>query len=184
MKQWKYLFRLLLLLATLTNLTLAEDSAREIDSDANGALSVFYNEVNGGKQYLEKAKGYVVFPDVKEVGFFVGGKYGEGALRVNSITKGYYSITSASMGFQMGMQTYSLIIVFTSDAALKKFMNDDDWETDMDFNMAMADWNNDEELDDIDFGSNMIGFVFDSTGMMGNITMEGTRFERITPDLD
>jgi len=42
----------------------------------------------------------------------------------------------------------------------------------------------DEELDDIDFGSNMVGFVFDSKGMMGNFTMEGTRFERITPDLD
>jgi len=180
----KYLFQLLILMAILTNHTFAKDTAREIDRDVNGALSVFYNEINGGKQYLEKSKGYVVFPEVKEAGFFIGGKYGEGALRVDGLSKGYYSITSASMGFQMGMQTYSLIIVFTSDTALKKFMNDDDWETDMDFNMAMADWNNDEELDDIDFGSNMIGFVFDSTGMMGNMTMEGTRFEKIRPDKD
>ena len=184
MKTLKYISKLLLVLLALTNLTLAEDSAREIDSDANGALSVFYAEVNGAKNYLDKAKGYVVFPDVKEAGFFVGGKYGEGALRVDSVTKGYYSITSASMGFQMGAQTYSLIIAFTSDSALKKFMSDDDWETDIDFNVAMADWNNDEELDDVDFGSNMVGFVFDSTGMMGNFSMEGTRFEKITPDID
>ena len=184
MKTLKYLMQLLLVLFALTNLTLAEDTAREIDSDTNGALSVFYNEVNGGKKYLEKAAGYVVFSDVKEAGFFFGGKYGEGALRVNDQTKGYYSITAASMGFQAGMQTYSLVIVFTSESALKKFMNDDDWETEMDFNVAMADWNNDEELDDVDFGSNMVGFVFDSTGMMGNFTMEGTRFERITPDKD
>jgi len=184
MKILKYIMQLLLVLFALTNLTFAEDTAREIDSDTNGALSVFYNEVNGGKKYLEKAAGYVVFPDIKEAGFFFGGKYGEGALRVNGQTKGYYSITAASMGFQAGMQTYSLVIAFTSEKALKKFMNDDDWETEMDFNVAMADWNNDEELDDVDFGSNMVGFVFDSTGMMGNFTMEGTRFERITPDLD
>ncbi len=184
MKTLKYVSHLLLVLVALTNLTVAEDSAREIDSDVNSALSVFYSEVNGGKAYLEKAQGYVVFPDVKEAGFFFGGKYGEGALRIDGKTAGYYSITSASMGFQAGMQKYSLVIVFTSDAALKKFMHDDDWDTDMDFNIAMADWNNDEELDDVDFGSNMIGFVFDSTGMMGNFTMEGTRFERITPDLD
>lgn len=184
MKTLKYVSQLLLVLLALSNLTFAEDTAREIDHDSNGALSVFYSEVNGGKAYLDKAKGYVVFPDVKEAGFFIGGKYGEGALRINGVTKGYYSITSASMGFQAGAQKYSLIIVFTSDKALKKFMNDDDWDTDMDFNIAMADWNNDEELDDIDFGSNMIGFVFDSKGMMGNFTMEGTRFERITPDLD
>jgi len=184
MKTWKYVTQLLLVLAALTNLTLAEDTAKEIDHDTNGALSVFYSEVHGGKKYLEKAAGYVVFPDVKEAGFFIGGKYGEGALRINDMTKGYYSITSASVGMQMGAQKYSLIIAFTSEAALKKFMNDDDWDTDMDFNIAMADWNNDEELDDIDFGSNMVGFVFDSKGMMGNFTMEGTRFEKITPDLD
>ena len=184
MKTFKYVTQLLLVLFAFTNLTHAEDSAREIDSDANGALSEFYSDVSGGKKYLEKAKGYVVFPDVKEAGFFFGGKYGEGALRVTGKTIGYYSITSASVGMQMGVQKYSLIIAFTSDAALKKFMNDDDWNTDMDFNIVMVNWNNDEELDDIDFGSDMVGFLFDSTGMMGNFTMEGTRFERITPDLD
>lgn len=184
MKIFKSASKLLLVFFALTNLVLAEDSAREIDSDVNGALSVFYNEVKGGKKFLEKANGYAVFPDVKEAGFFVGGKYGEGALRVEGITKGYYSITSASMGFQAGAQKYSLVIVFVTDKALQKFIKDDDWDTDMDFNIAMADYNNDEELDDIDFGSNMIGFVFDSTGMMGNFTMEGTRFERITPDFD
>lgn len=184
MKMFQTITHLLLVLAALTNLTFAEDTAKEIDHDTNGALSVFYSEVHGGKEYLEKAAGYVVFPDVKEAGFFIGGKYGEGALRVNGVTKGYYSIAAASVGFQAGAQKYSLIIAFTSEEALKKFMNDDDWDTDMDFNIAMADWNNDEELDDIDFGSNMVGFVFDSKGMMGNFTMEGTRFERITPDLD
>jgi lipid-binding SYLF domain-containing protein len=183
MRQIKSLSTLLVMLFALTHTLFAEDTAREIDRDSNGALSVFYSEVNGAKAYLEKANGYVVFPDVKEAGFFVGGKYGEGALRVNGETKGYYSITSASVGFQAGMQKYSLIIVFTTEKALNKFMRDDDWETELDMNIAIADWNNDEELDDIDFGSNMVGFLFDSTGMMGNFTMEGTRFEKITPDL-
>jgi len=182
MKTLRLLAQLSLLLLTLTSLTLAQDSARKLDSETNGALSVFYNEINGGKKYLEKAKGYVVFPDITEAGFFIGGKYGEGALRIEGFTKSYHSITSASMGFQAGLQSYSLVIVFTSDAALERFINNDSWETDMDFNIAMADFNNDEELDDIDFGSNMVGFVFDSTGMMGNFTMEGTRFEKIKPD--
>jgi len=183
MKIFKYMIQLLLVLFTLSTIIHASDTASEINSDIKSALSTFYNEVPSGKKYLAKAKAYVVFPDVSEAGFFFGGKYGEGALVLDN-TISYYSITSASIGLQAGIQTYSLIIAFTSDAALQKFINDDDWETDMDFNIAMADWNNDEELDDVDFGSNMVGFVFDSTGMMGNFTMEGTRFERITPDLD
>jgi lipid-binding SYLF domain-containing protein len=183
MKIFQYITSVLLVLFALTSFSFAEDTGKDIDRSANGALSVFYSEVNGGKAYLKKAKAYVVFSDVKEAGFFIGGKYGEGALRIAGQTKAYYSITSASMGLQAGMQKYSLIVVFTSDEALNKFRNDDDWETSLDMNMAIADWNNDEELDDIDFGSNMIGFLFDSTGMMGNLTMEGTRFEKITPDL-
>lgn len=184
MKLLKIISLLLAMLLAFSTLSLAEDTAEEIDNDSNEALMVFYKEVNGGKKFLDNAKGYVIFPDVKEAGFFVGGKYGEGALRVNGVTKGYYSITSASMGFQMGAQQYSLIIAFTTDSALKTFMRDDDWESELDVNIALAEYNAEEEADDVDFGSNMVGFVFDSKGMMGNFSFEGTRFERITPDID
>ncbi|MCO4845296.1 MAG: hypothetical protein KC427_04680 [Sulfurovum sp.] len=184
MKLLKTISLLLAMLFAFSTLSLAEDTAEEIDNDSNEALMVFYKEVNGGKKFLDNAKGYVVFPDVKEAGFFVGGKYGEGALRVNGVTKGYYSITSASVGFQMGAQQYSLIIALTTDSALKTFMRDDDWESELDVNIALAEYNAEEEADDVDFGSNMVGFVFDSKGMMGNFSFEGTRFERITPDLD
>jgi lipid-binding SYLF domain-containing protein len=88
------------------------------------------------------------------------------------------------MGMQMGAQKYSLIIAFTSDEALQKFMSNEDWDTEMDVNIAVAEFNAEEEADDVDFGTNMVGFVFDSTGMMGNFSFEGTRFERITPDAD
>jgi len=184
MKILNYISKLLFVLITINSITLAGDTAYEINNDIKSALAEFYNEVPKGKNYLAKAKAYAVFPDITEAGFFFGGKYGEGALIIDNNIKSYYSITSASVGFQAGIQTYSLIIAFTSDAALQKFINDDDWETDIDFNFAMADWNNDEELDEVDFGSGMVGFVFDSTGMMGNFTMEGTQFERITPDID
>lgn len=184
MKLLKTIPLLLAMLLAFSSISLAEDTAEEIDNDSNEALMVFYKEVNGGKKFLDNAKGYIVFPDVKEAGFFVGGKYGEGALRVNGVTKGYYSITSASMGFQMGAQQYSLVIAFTTDHALKTFMRDDDWETEIDVNIALAEYNAEEEADDVDFGSNMVGFVFDSEGMMGNFSFEGTRFERITPDID
>ncbi len=160
------------------------DSPEEIKADAKTTLQQFYHDVSGGKKFLEDAKGYVIFPDVNEVGFFVGGKYGEGVLVVDNTFKSFHSITAASVGFQVGAQNYSLIIAFTSDSALKAFMNDadDDWDTKMDFSFSMNEWNSEEELDDIDFGSNMIGFVFDSTGLMGNFTMEGTKFETIIPD--
>jgi len=173
-----------MLLAVSTIATASIDTAREIDNDADKALMEFYKEVHGGKRFLDNAKAYIIFPKVREAGFFIGGLYGEGALRINGVSDSYYSITSVSAGFTMGAQEFSLIIAITSDEALKRFMRDDDWESEVDVNIAVFDYNAEEEADDVDFGSNLVGFVFDSKGMMGNFTFEGTKFERITPDAD
>lgn len=175
-------FVISLLLVTFTTLSMAK-SAKELDHDANMAINQFIDENKGADAFLVKAKAFLVFPSIQEAGFFVGGKYGEGVLRVGRTTKGYYSITSASIGFQMGAQESAMIIAFTSDAALNKFlMDDDEWDTDVDGKVAIAEWNSKEELDDADYNDPMVAFVFDSKGMMGSFTLSGTKFEKIRPD--
>ena len=181
MKTFKLVPLLLVMLMAFTSITLAK-SAKELDRDANEAINKFIADNKGGDAFLVKAKAFLVFPDIKEAGMFIGGKYGEGVLRVQRTTKAYYSIKSASVGMQMGAQKYSMIIAFTSEAALNKFLLDDDWSTDVDGKIAMAEWNSKEELDDIDFDDDMVAFVFDSKGMMGSLTLEGTKFKRIKPD--
>ncbi len=183
MKKLKFLPLLLVMLLAFSTQSMATlNSKSEIENDSNKALNTFYNEVKGSKKYLEHAKAYLVFPDIKEAGFFVGGKYGEGVLRVGNASKAYYSLTSASVGFQMGAQVYNMVIAFTSDAALNKFLLDDDeWETEVDGKITIAEWNSKEELDDTNFDDDMVAFVFDATGMMGSFTMEGTKFKRINP---
>jgi lipid-binding SYLF domain-containing protein len=180
MSKYKLLTLLFVILIGLTSTSMAK-SAESLDKDANEAINQFIAENNGGDAFLVKAKAFLVFPDIKEAGMFIGGKYGEGVLRVKRTTKAYYSIKSASVGMQMGAQQYAMIIAFTSDAALNKFLLDDDWKTDVDGKIAMAEWNSKEELDDIDFDDDMVAFVFDSKGMMGSLTMEGTKFKRIKP---
>lgn len=181
MKTLKFLPLLFIMLMAFTSLSMAK-SAATLDKDANEAINKFIADNKGGDAFLVKAKAFLVFPDIKEAGMFIGGKYGEGVLRVQRTTKAYYSIKSASVGMQMGAQQYSMIIAFTSDSALNKFLLDDDWNTDVDGKIAMAEWNSKEELDDIDFDTDMVAFVFDSKGMMGSLTLEGTKFKRIKPD--
>jgi len=118
MKLNKFVTLISALVLSMTTLTLAK-SAKTLDHDANMAINKFIAETKGGDPFLVKAKAFLVFPSIKEAGFFVGGKYGEGVLRIGRTTKGYYSITAASIGMQMGAQEYSMIIAFTTDAALK-----------------------------------------------------------------
>ncbi len=181
MKTNKYKALLLAMLVGFSTFSMAK-SAKTLDHDANMAINKFIDETKGGDQFLVNAKAFLVFPDIKEGGFFVGGKYGEGVLRHKRKTLGYYEIISASVGFQMGVQEYSMIIAFTSDAALERFLNEDDeWEADVDGKIAIAEWNSKEELDDVEFKDDMVAFVFDSKGLMGSFTMEGTKFKRINP---
>jgi len=181
MKTMKYKALLLAMLVGFTTFSMA-DSAKELDHDANTAINKFIDEVKGGDAFLVKSKAFLVFKDIKEAGFFVGGKYAEGVLRKGRKTLGYYEMTSASVGLQMGAQKYSMIIAFTSDAALDKFlMEEDDWATDMnmDGKIVVADWNSKEELAADNYKDSMVAFVFDSEGFMGSFTMEGTKFKKI-----
>ena len=184
MKLFKLFTTSLLLLLTSATFTFA-NSSKEIIVDANDALKVFQKESSHAKILLNKSKGYVVFPDITEAGMFFGGKYGEGVLIINDKIKSFHSITAASVGMQMGIQTYSLIIVFNSDKALRDFIVDDnDWESDVDKKLIIADWTADDDIDKVDYGSDMVGFAFDNKGMMGKVSMEGTKFEEINPDDD
>lgn len=179
MKTFKYKALLLALLVGFSTFSIA-DSAKELDHDSNMAINKFIDEVKGGDSFLVKSKAFLVFPEIREAGFFIGGKYAEGVLRKGRKTLGYYRMTSASVGLQMGAQEYSMIIAFTSDAALDRFlMDEDEWDTDVDGKIAIAEWNSKEELDDVNFKDSMVAFVFDSKGFMGSFTLEGTKFKRI-----
>jgi len=163
---------------SMTTLTMAK-SAKTLDHEANMAINKFIAENKSADAFLVKAKAFLVFPEIKEAGFFVGGKYGEGVLRVQRTTKGYYSITSASVGMQMGAQKYSMIIAFTTDKAVNDFLLDgNDWETEVDGKIAVAEWNSKEEIDK-DYKDPMVAFVFDSKGLMGSFSMEGTKFKKL-----
>ncbi|MCW8821995.1 MAG: YSC84-related protein [Sulfurovum sp.] len=178
----KYKVVLLAILIGFSTFSMAK-SAKTLDHDANMAINKFIDETKGGDAFLVNAKAFLVFPDIKEGGFFIGGKYAEGVLRKKRETLGYYEIVSASVGFQMGVQEYSMIIAFTTDAALERFlMDEDEWETDVDGKITIAEWNSKEELDDVEFKGSMVAFVFDSKGIMGSYTMEGTKFKKINPN--
>ncbi len=180
MKTIKYKALLIVLLLGLSTTIMAKSTAKELDHDANMAINKFIDQTPGGDPFLVKAKAFLVFPDIKEGGFFIGGKYGEGVLRHKRETLGYYEIMTASVGFQMGVQEYSMIIAFTSDAALDKFLNNnDEWDTDVDGKITVAEWNSKEELDDVEFKDDMVAFIFDANGFMGSFTMEGTKFKKI-----
>ena len=177
-------FALLTIVATLLLTTFSfADTAMEMKHDAQKALKKFHHEVKHSDAIIKKAKAIIVFNEIKEVGFMMGGRYGEGVLIVGDQIKEYISLTSASMGMQMGASKYSLVVTISSQNLLNEILKDDnDWEAVLNINIAVAKWNAQEERDDVDMGSALTGYVFESKGLMGSVSMEGTHFSTITPD--
>lgn len=154
-------------------------SALEIDAKANAALARLYSKVPAVKELAEKAAGMLIFPRIVKAGFAVGGEYGEGALRIEGYTAGYYSTAAGSLGLQIGIQSKSLVILFMTREALDDFRNSNGWEVGVDGSIAIVAAGVGGSLDSTTLKEPIIGFVFGRKGLMGNITLEGTKMSRI-----
>jgi lipid-binding SYLF domain-containing protein len=115
------------------------EAAQVIDAKVNVALQQFEKE-KGANDFLSKAYAVLVFPSVVKGGFGVGGEYGEGAMRVDGNTTAYYKITSASFGFQLGLQKTSYVFAFKSKEVLDNFMKSNGWEAGVDGSVTVAKW--------------------------------------------
>ncbi len=153
--------------------------ASVIEAKANEAIKQFYKEIKGSEKFLSQVKGYIVFPSVTKAGFVVGGKYGEGVLRINGESKQYYSIAAGSVGFQLGVQQSSYIIAFVSQSALDNFIKSDGWEAGADGTITVAKWGVGKDITSISYENPIYAFVFGAKGLMYNLNIEGTKFTKI-----
>ena len=155
--------------------------AKIIDKKVDIAIEKFKQEVLGAENFLPKVKGYLVFPSVIKAGLIVGGKYGEGALRVNNATQHYYEMAAASIGLQIGAQEYSMLIAFLSDASLKNFVNSNGWEAGVDGSITVSDWGKSKDISSMSFEKPIIAFIYGEKGLMASVSITGTKFRRIAP---
>lgn len=182
MKLLHSLFRLptfLLLLVGMSAGPAWAASSAEINAGVNDTLARFSKEVAGADNFLKSAKGALVFPKVYKAGIGIGGEYGEGALRIGGKTVDYYSTAAASIGFQLGAQAKSIIILFMEEGALKKFRDSEGWKVGVDGSVALVDIGAGKEISTQTVKDPIVGFIFDQKGLMYNLTLEGSKFTKL-----
>lgn len=153
-----------------------------LDAKINQAIEDFYEHTSAGKELAEDAAGMLVFPSVGKAGLGVGGEYGEGALFVNGKRVDYYSTASASIGFQIGVQSRSQIILFLEKSALKKFQKSEGWEVGVDGSVAIANIGAGGEIDSKSINEPVVAFVFGNKGLMYNLSLEGSKITKINKE--
>ena len=158
-------------------------TAQAIDAGANKALAQFKSQVKGADAFLRGAKGYLVFPEVIQAGIGIGGEYGEGVLRVGGRSVAYYSIAAGSIGFQLGAQRKSILIVFLQNQALQSFRakarTDKAWSVGVDGSVTLLNLGAQASIDSATINQPIVGFVFGQAGLMYDLSLQGSKITKL-----
>lgn len=162
-----------------TALAISTKTAGKIDTQVVEAKSQFKKTVNGAEKLLGQSNGMLIFPKVYKAGIGIGGEHGKGALQIGGKTVDYYSTSAASIGFQLGGQKKTVVLLFLTKEALTKFRNSEGWEVGVDGSVALIDLGAGGSVDTTNIKDPIIGFVFGQAGLMYNLTLEGAKMHKL-----
>lgn len=154
-------------------------SKQELDAKVQEAIQALYDKSSAAKKLAGRAAGMLVFPTVLKAGIGVGGEYGEGALLVGGNTVDYYNTVAASIGFQLGAQSKTQVILFMTEDALDQFRASEGWEVGLDGSVAIANFGAGGQIDSKTVKEPVIGFVLSNKGLMYNLSLEGAKITKI-----
>lgn len=156
----------------------------QIDHRVSKTLTHF-NAMNADNQTLSnKAAGVLVFPRVTKGGVGVGGEFGEGSLQVAGKTVGYYSVASASVGLTLGLARHSEIIMFMTQDALDKFTSSAGWSIGADAGVTVVSGGANGSYDTQTMQKPILAFAFAEKGLIGDLSLEGSKISKINPKVD
>ncbi|MBN3805815.1 hypothetical protein GXB81_22580 [Paraburkholderia sp. Ac-20336] len=150
-----------------------------INAGIDSTLARLYENVDGSRDLVAKARGVLVFPSVIAAGFWVGGQYGEGALRIDGRTVGYYSTLAGSFGLQIGAQSKALVFLFMTKEALDDFLHSQGWAVGANATVAVLKVGANGAVDTSTATSPVQAFVLTNGGLMAGVSLEGTKVSRL-----
>lgn len=157
----------------------AEVTAEELETKADHALQSLMDNNPVAADIASRAEATLVFPNLVRAGLVFGGAYGEGVLRRDGAVAGYYNSVSASWGLQAGAQSYSYAVFLMTDDALSYLDESSGWELGVGPTIVVVNEGVAKNLSTSTLKEDAYAFVFDQQGMMGSLSIEGTKISRI-----
>jgi lipid-binding SYLF domain-containing protein len=109
------------IIAVLSAATVQAAADEELQRDAQESITNFLKADTTLQKFVDNSAGYAVFPSVGKGGFVVGGARGKGLVYEKGQLIGQATMTQASVGAQIGGQTFDEMIFFETPTALNDF---------------------------------------------------------------
>lgn len=155
------------------------DSRAELESQSTAALNRLYSAMPGTRELVAKSKGVLVCPAVIGGSFVIGAEHGKCVLRSNGTSRGYYSTTAASVGWQAGGQSKAVIYVFNTQDTYNKFLNSDGWSVGADATVAVGKAGANGSVDTATANAPISSYVLTNTGLEAGVSVQGSKISKI-----
>ena len=113
-------------LLTLAGCATAPDTEakkNELHTSVNNSMTRIKAMDPSLQTQIANAYGYAIFPSVAKGGAIIGGAYGRGEVYEQGKMVGWADLSQATIGAQLGGQSFSELILFENKAALDNFRN-------------------------------------------------------------
>jgi len=151
----------------------------KMDREVETALANLYETTPAAKYLAARAKGILVFPDVLKAGFIGAAEYGNGALRKNNRTDGYYNIVAGSYGFQAGVESFAYALFFMNEDALSYLDNSDGFEVGVGPNVVVMNKGMARNFTTMTLRDDVYAFVFGQEGLMAGMGLQGSKITKV-----
>src|SRR5262245_6880140 len=85
---------------------------QNLEASAQTTIQAMKSRDSSLEPLLMSSAGYAVFPEIGKAGMLVGGAHGRGVLFQRGYPIGYVQLNQASIGAQLGAQTFAELLVF------------------------------------------------------------------------
>lgn len=157
-------------------------SAAKISRDARAALNALYASHPKAAEYGRQAKAVLVFPEIVKAGAMIGGETGSGAMLEPTRVTGFYNISAASFGLQLGAQKFGYALFFMNDKAVDYLRKSDGWSVGSGPSVVVVDQGFAKSTNTTTLTEDVYAIAFNQRGLMAGAGLEGSKITPIHPD--
>jgi len=154
-------------------------TAEDLNKDANQALQTLYKTNPLAQSISKSARAVLVFPKIIKAGLVFGGSYGEGVLKQGPKVVNYYNSVSGSWGLQAGAQSYGYVVFLMNDKAEQYLNKSEGWEIGVGPTVVVVNEGVAKNLSTSTLKDDAYAFIFDQSGLMAGVMIEGTKISKI-----
>jgi lipid-binding SYLF domain-containing protein len=98
---------------------------QNLQQSADATLAEMYTRDPAVHDLTREATAFAVFPSIAKGGVLVGGAYGKGILYENGVATGYVSLQQASIGAELGGQSFAELLILRSTDEITRVKSGD-----------------------------------------------------------